>query len=164
MYYIVIPRMSIISLVIQNINKKTTLTDLHITYNKGTRSLKSNVIILWDSRYGYMISYSGLLVTLRHISLQNLSDLDFDLIRSPRVTCDGTVGLSVCDFLLVSNSNTWPNSVPFRDIKLWNRNDLDIDLSSLRKSNAIAPMDSPYILSYYCLIATLGLTLLLHEI
>ena len=49
--------------------------------------------------------------------------------------------LQLCYFLFVSNSNTWSNSAPLRDISLRNRNDLDSDLSSSRKSNAIAPMD-----------------------
>ncbi len=34
---------------------------------------------------------------------------------------------------LMSNSNTWPNSAPLQDISLWNRRDLDSDLSSSRK-------------------------------
>ncbi len=73
-----------------------------------------------------MIFCLGLLVSLRHTSLHNLSDLDFDLTGSPKVKYDGAVGLSICDFLLVSNSNTWPNSAPLRDISLRNRCDLTI--------------------------------------
>ena len=52
------------------------------------------------------------------IKVQSLSDLDFDLTRLPKVKFDGTVGLSICYFLLVSNSNTWPNSAPLQDISL----------------------------------------------
>ncbi len=48
----------------------------------------------------------------------SLSDLDFDLPRLPKVKFDGAVGLSICDFLLVSNCNTWPNSAHLRDISL----------------------------------------------
>ena len=73
---------------------------------------------------------------LWHISLQSLSDLDFDLTRSSKVKCDGAIGLSICELLLVSNSNTWRNSAPLRDISLQNWSDLDSDLSSSRKSHA----------------------------
>ena len=48
---------------------------------------------------------------------------------------DGAVGLSMCDLLLVFNSNTWPKSDPFRDISF--KIDLHIDLSSSLKSNVI---------------------------
>ena len=95
---------------------------------------------------------------------QSLSDLDFELTRSPKVKCDGAVGLSICDFLLVSNSNTWSNSGPLPDISLRNRSDLDSDLSSSRQSKVIASMDSPFMSSYLCLIVTYGLTLLLYKI
>ncbi len=37
--------------------------------------------------------------------LQNLGDLEFDLSRSLKVKSNGAVGLSIYDFLLVSNSN-----------------------------------------------------------
>ncbi len=37
--------------------------------------------------------------------LQNVSDLEFDLSRPLKVKSNGAVGLSIYDFLLVSNSN-----------------------------------------------------------
>ncbi len=39
----------------------------------------------------------------RYTSLQSLSDLDFDLSRSPKIKCDGSIGLPVYDFLLGIN-------------------------------------------------------------
>ncbi len=67
-------------------------------------------------------------------------------------------------FITVTNSNTRPNSAPLRDIGLRNRSDLDTDLSRSLKSNVIAPMDSTYILFYYCLIVTYDLTAPLRDI
>ncbi len=57
----------------------------------------------------YMVSYWHLIVTqgltLRHIRLQNLGDLEFDLSRSLKVKSNGAVGLPIYDFLLESKSN-----------------------------------------------------------
>ncbi len=50
---------------------------------------------------------------LQVISLKNLSDLDFDLSRSLKVSPNGAAGLPIYDFLLVSNSNLMSLS-PFR--------------------------------------------------
>ena len=76
---------------------------------------------------------------------QNLSDLDFHVssplkvkcnmmafpytctsgltrfhhdfkIRATKVTLDGTVGLPTYGFLLLFNSNIWPNAAPLQDI------------------------------------------------
>ncbi len=46
--------------------------------------------------------------------LQNLSD--FDLSMSLKVKCDSVIGLPMCGFLIVSNSNTWSNSAPLREM------------------------------------------------
>ncbi len=40
-----------------------------------------------------------------------MSDLNFDLSRPLKVKCDGGIGLPMCSFLLVFDSNTWPNSI-----------------------------------------------------
>ncbi len=47
---------------------------------------------------------------LQDIRLRNLSDLEFDLLRSLKVQCDIVIGLSVYAFLLMFISNIWPNS------------------------------------------------------
>ena len=47
----------------------------------------------------------GLTRLLCELQGQNLVDLEFDLLRSLRVKSNGAVGLSIYDFLLVSNSN-----------------------------------------------------------
>ncbi len=49
---------------------------------------------------------------------------------SVKVKCDGGIGFPIYDFLLVFDSNIWPNSAALRDtsIGLRNLSDLDIDL------------------------------------
>ena len=69
--------------------------------------------------------------------LRNLSDLDFDLSRSLKVKCDGVIGLPIYGFLLMFNSNIWPNSAPLLDISFQNLVDLDINLSRSLRSNVI---------------------------
>ncbi len=76
-----------------------------------------------------------------------LSDLDFDLQRSLRVKWHGDVGLCMYELILVVNNNIWPYEADLWDIRQQNR-DLDIDLSRSLKSNIIAPIHSPYMLSY----------------
>ncbi len=48
-----------------------------------------------------------ILVHIRDISLQNLSDLDFDLSRPLKVKFDSAIGLIKYYFLLVFNSSIW---------------------------------------------------------
>ena len=43
---------------------------------------------------------------------RNLSDLGFDFSRSLKVKCNGAIGLSIYDFLLVFNSNARANTGP----------------------------------------------------
>ncbi len=69
--------------------------------------------------------------------------------KSLKVKCDGDVGFSMYEFLLVVNSNTWLNSADLRNISLQSLSDLDNDLSRSLKPNVIAPMDSPYMLASY---------------
>ena len=45
------------------------------------------------------------------------------------VKCDGVIGLHIQGFLLMVNTNIWPNLAPLRDIRLYNLSDLDFDLS-----------------------------------
>ncbi len=40
---------------------------------------------------------------------QNASGLEFELSRPIKVKCNGAIGLSTYDFLLVFNSNEWHN-------------------------------------------------------
>ncbi len=92
--------------------------------------------------YGFLLrSTSNIWPTLaqvRHRSLQNLNDLDFDLSRSLRVKCDGAIGLPIYDFSYIYvKSYTWPNATPLRDINLRNLSYLDIDLSRSPRSNCI---------------------------
>ncbi len=58
-------------------------------------------------------------------SIQNQSDLDFDLSRWVKVKTD-VIGVAIYGFLLMVNSNIEPNSATLRDIILWNPSDLDL--------------------------------------
>ena len=58
---------------------------------------------------------------------RNLSN--FDLSMSHKVKCDSVIGLPIYGFLVVSNSNIWPNSTPLQNIRLQNLSDLDFELS-----------------------------------
>ncbi len=58
-----------------------------------------------------------------------MSDLEFDLSRLLKVKCDDVIGLSLYAYLLMFNSNIWPNSAPLQDIRLRNLSDLEFDLS-----------------------------------
>ncbi len=115
------------------------LSDLDMDLSK---SLRQNVIIHFTLQctvfpiYSFPLRFTSkiwlILAHLRQnlLSLQNLSDLDFDLSMSLKVKSDGAVGLTPhMPFPMVFNSNTWPNSAPLRDLKLRYLSDLDIDLS-----------------------------------
>ncbi len=41
-----------------------------------------------------------------------MGDLDFDLSGSFKVKCHGVIGLVIYGFLLMRNSNLWPNFAP----------------------------------------------------
>ncbi len=94
---------------------------------------------------------------------QNLSDIDFtfsydskfkwywlyfDLLKSSKVKSDGASGLPINGFLLMFNSNIWPNYAPWPDIKLWNLNGIDIDLSCSPKVKYNGTFVPPYMNSY----------------
>ncbi len=69
---------------------------------------------------------------MRDISLQKIwvtLTLTFDLSRSPKVKCDGAIGLLIYDLLLMFNSNIRPTSATLRDINLRNFGDLNFKLS-----------------------------------
>ncbi len=58
-----------------------------------------------------------------------MSDLEFDPCRALKVKCDDVIGLSLYAFLLMFNSNIWPNSAASQDVRLRNVIDLEFDLS-----------------------------------
>ena len=58
-----------------------------------------------------------------------MSDFEFDLWRSLKFKCDDAIGLSLFAFILMFNSNMWPNSAPLQDIRLRSLSDLKFDLS-----------------------------------
>ncbi len=104
-----------------------------------------------DGAFGHLI-YNFLLMfnsklwpisgPLRHISLQNLSDLGRGLSRSSNVKCDGNKAIPIYDFLLVFNSTTWPNTALLRDISLEKLSGIEIVFSMSVKSNVIISLDS----------------------
>ena len=53
----------------------------------------------------FIVTYG--LAPLQDIRLRNLTDLEFDLLRSLKVICDYVIGLAICAFLLMFN--LWPN-------------------------------------------------------
>ena len=59
--------------------------------------------------YGFLLMFNSNIwpntALLGDISLQNMSDLAFDLSRSLKVKSNGEIGLPIYDFLLVANSN-----------------------------------------------------------
>ena len=56
------------------------------------------------------------------IRLRNLSDLDFDLSRSKvtMVTVPWPTGLPIYGFILMLNSNIWPNMARLKHISIQN--------------------------------------------
>ncbi len=109
----------------------------------------------------FIVTYD--LAPLQDIRLQNLTDLQFELSRPLKVICDDVIELPIYAFLLMFNSNLWPNSAPSQDIRLRNLT-LNLTFQGHSRSNVIVSFDSPYMLSYQCLIVTYGLTLLLYKI
>ncbi len=92
---------------------------------------RSNAMVSLESPY--MVSYClkvtcGPTQLLFEICLQNRSDVDFDLSRSLKLKCDNIIQILICGFLLLHNSNIWPNQAPLPDLT-----DLDFDLSSSLK-------------------------------
>ena len=53
----------------------------------------------------FIVTYG--LAPLQDIRLRDLTNLEFDLSRSFKVTCDDVIGLSIYSFLLMFNSNLW---------------------------------------------------------
>ncbi len=73
-----------------------------------------------------------------------MSDPDFDLSRSLKVKCDSVIRLPIYAFILMFNSNIWPNSSPFQDKSLRNLSDLVFDFQGHSRSNVMASLDVPY--------------------
>ena len=83
-----------------------------------------------------------------HVSiLDHIRHLNFDLLRSLKVKCDGGIGLTIYDFLLILSANIWHNAALLPDIGFQNLTDLDGELKMSLRSNVITLMDSPYMLS-----------------
>ncbi len=82
-----------------------------------------------------------------------------DVWRSLKVKCDDVIGLSLYAFLLMFNSNMWPNSAPLQDIRLWNLSDLEFDLwRSLKvKYDSVIGISIYALLLIYIVIACLSL-------
>ena len=65
--------------------------------------------------YGFLLMFNSNigpnLAPLPDIRLRNLSDLaiDFDLLRSLKVKCEGAIGLFIYGFLSMFNNNIGPN-------------------------------------------------------
>ena len=113
--------------------------------------------------------------------LRNLSDHDFGLSRSLKVKCDSAIGLPIYGFLLMFNSDIWPNSDPLRDISfqnikipilshlrdisLQNLSDVDFDLSRsgrIKYDGAVGLSICDFLFVFHSKIY--GLTPLLYDI
>ena len=57
--------------------------------------------------------------------------------------CDGGIGLTIYNFLLILSANIWRNAAPLRDIGFQNLTDLDSELERSLRTNVITLMDSP---------------------
>ncbi len=91
--------------------------------------------------YGFLLMVSNVgpnLAPLRDTRVWNPSDLNFDFSRNVEVKCDVGIGLAIYMYglLLTVNSNIEPNSIPLRDTRLWNTNDVDFDLSRSLKEKS----------------------------
>ena len=62
---------------------------------------------------------------------------------SLKAKCDGSFELPIYDFLLVSNSNIWPNSAALRYISLWYLSDFDVDFSRSLKVKSDSAIGLP---------------------
>ncbi len=63
----------------------------------------------------------------------HFGDLEFDLLRLLKVKCEGVIGHHTYGYLLMFNSNIWPNMGPLQDKSLQNMSDLDFDRPSFLK-------------------------------
>ena len=161
---------------------------LNLTFQGHSRSSKWPFKVKCEGFIGLAI-YAFLLMVnsnigpsmaqLRDIRVWNLVDLDFDLSSSLKVKSNGAVGLSIYDFLLVSNSNHMSISHRLWDLTTLKfspyllslgqnfgpiSTTLSLTFQGHSRSNVKVSMDWQYIVSYWWLIATYGLTWLLYEI
>ncbi len=81
------------------------------------------LVMFWTTQQGYSRLNqlkSGLTLTqylTMHVSiLDHIRHLNFDLLRSLKVKCDSVSGLPIYGFILMFNSNIWPDSAPLQDI------------------------------------------------
>ena len=115
--------------------------------------LKSNAILheilKWNAPLG------NIFTTYHSSTTQYVNDLDLsDLSMLLNVKSNGTIERPIFGLRLMFNSNIWPNLSLLRDIRLRNFSDLTFDLSMSLKVNLSVPLDSPYRVSYQCLIVT----------
>ncbi len=75
--------------------------------------------------------------------MQNLSDHDFDLLRSLKVKCNGAIDHPICRFLLMFNSNIRPSKAPLGYIRFKNLHDLGFDLSRWLKVKCNGGIELP---------------------
>ena len=122
-------------LMLTKIKIKNTHTHRNLT--RGQRTLVLCLTLANGGTNGnflqtcFSVTYG--LAPLQDIRFRNLSDLEFDLSRSLKVKYDDVIGLSLYAFLLMFNSNMWPNSAPLQDMRLRNLSDLEFDLSTSLK-------------------------------
>ncbi len=111
--------------------------------------VKLHSILKWNAPLG------NIFTTYHSSTTQYVNDLDLsDLSMLLNVKSNGTIERPIFGLRLMFNSNIWPNLSLLRDIRLRNFSDLTFDLSMSLKVNLSVPLDSPYRVSYQCLIVT----------
>ncbi len=80
----------------------------------------------------------------RSVTTQYSTDLDLGRSMITKVKSDAAIGLPIYGFLLMFNSNLWPNTVPLRDIRHRNRSDLNWTFQVDSRSNVMVPLDCTY--------------------
>ena len=83
----------------------------------GALSLSSPITPSRTTPTPVIVVYAPFAAPLRGIRRQNPNHVEFDLLRSFKIICDGAVG-NIYAFLIMFNSNIWPNCIPLRDIRL----------------------------------------------
>ena len=84
----------------------------------------------------------------RDMKLRNLSDLDFDLSRSPKVYCLGAIGLPIHGFLFMFNNNMGLSRLlcEILGFKIWVT--LNLTFQGHLRSNVMVSFDSLHMVSY----------------
>ena len=91
-------------------------------------------------------------------------DFEFDLSRSSNIQGHTTIGKPIYNFLSVSHTNYVSKMNGFRVIKQSKSVTLSLTFQGHPTSKVISPFESPYMISYLCLIQTMCLKWMVSEL